>query len=92
MNRGNKRPKFNSVREEQEYWRDTDSAEMTDWSRAQAVTFSNLKPTVRSISIRLTQSMIDELKLLANKKDVPYQSLMKMYLSEKIRDELHSLK
>jgi predicted DNA binding CopG/RHH family protein len=88
MSRGNKPAKFNSVREEQEYWRNTDSTEIADWSRAQAVTFSNLKPTVRSISIRLTQSMIDELKLLANKKDVPYQSLMKMYLSEKIREEL----
>jgi predicted DNA binding CopG/RHH family protein len=92
MSRGNKPPKFNSVREEQEYWRNTDSAEKVDWSRAHAVTFSNLKPTVRSISIRLTQSMIDELKLLANKKDIPYQSLMKMYLSEKIQEELHSSK
>ena len=92
MNRGNKPPKFKTIREEQDYWRKTDSADVADWSRAQAVIFPRLKPTVRSISIRLPQSMIDELKLLANKKDVPYQSLMKLYLSEKIHEELHSLR
>ncbi len=89
MKRTSKVPKFKSLAEERAFWKNTDSTELVDWSKSSAVTFPNVKPTVRSISIRLPQSMIDELKVLANKQDVPYQSLMKLYLSERIDKELH---
>ena len=83
-------PKFKSTKEERTFWKNTDSTTLVDWSRATNATFPNLKPTVRSISLRLPQSKIDELKVLANKRDVPYQSLMKLYLSERIDQELHA--
>ena len=90
MKRAPKVPKFKSAKEERAFWKHTDSTTLVDWSRATNATFPNLKPTVRSISLRLPQSMIDELKVLANKRDVPYQSLMKLYLSERIDQELHA--
>ena len=84
-----KLPKFNSEAEERLFWQQHDSSEYLDWSDAEEVVFSRLKPTTRKISIRLPESMIEELKLLANKKDVPYQSLLKIFLSERIDSELH---
>lgn len=65
-----------------------DSAELVDWKKAKRITLPNLKPSVKTISLRLPESMFEELKLLANKQDVPYQSLMKVFLSERIREEL----
>jgi len=62
--------------------------EFVDWKKARRVTFPNLKPSVKTISIRLPQDMLEELKLLANKRDVPYQSLLKIFLAEKIKEEL----
>jgi len=82
-------PAFRSEAEERQFWQQHDSAEYVDWSDAEEVVFSELKPTTRTISIRLPESMIDELKLLANKRDVPYQSLLKIFLSERINSELH---
>jgi predicted DNA binding CopG/RHH family protein len=90
MNRKNKLPKFNSVREEQVFWNSTDTADLVDWTKATSLKFPNLKPTVKSISIRLPQIMIDDLKVLANRRDIPYQSLMKTYLSERIQKDLNS--
>src|SRR5438874_13241682 len=89
MKRKNKIPSFSSEDAERAFWAKHDSTDFIDWSKAKRATFPNLKPTVKSISIRLPQSMISELKLLANKKDIPYQSLMKMYLSTMIDRELH---
>jgi predicted DNA binding CopG/RHH family protein len=66
-------------------------AEYIDWNDAENVSFSNLKPSLKSISIRLPESMIEKLKVLANKKDVPYQSLMKVYLSEIIDSETQKI-
>ena len=83
-----KLPRFKSVAEERAFWSQNDSVNHVDWNKAESVTFPNLKPTVKSVSIRLPQSMIDQLKLLANKTDVPYQSLMKIYLNERIKKEL----
>ena len=83
-------PKFTSETEEQKFWSKTDSAEYIDWEKSKSVILPNLKPSTKKISLRLPESMIEELKLLANKRDVPYQSLLKMYLSEKISQELHS--
>jgi predicted DNA binding CopG/RHH family protein len=88
MKKHAKLPQFKSKAEEREFWAKTDSSALVNWNNAELVTFPNLKPTVKSVSIRLPQSMIDELKLLANKTDVPYQSLMKIYLKERIVKEL----
>ncbi len=81
-------PEFKSEDNEREFWSGRDSTKYVNWSKAKRVVMPNLKPSLKSISLRLPQSMIEELKLLANKKDVPYQSLLKMFLAEKIREEL----
>ncbi|MFZ5570453.1 MAG: BrnA antitoxin family protein [Thermodesulfobacteriota bacterium] len=82
-------PKFDSEAQERLFWQNNDSSEYLDWSDAEEVVFSRLKPSTKTISIRLPESMIEELKLLANKRDVPYQSLLKIFLSERIDSELH---
>jgi predicted DNA binding CopG/RHH family protein len=84
-------PQFKSEAEEQEFWSKQDSSEYLDWSRAENATFPSLKPSLKSISIRLPETMIEQLKVLANKKDIPYQSLVKVYLSEKIHEELEAV-
>lgn len=81
-------PRFKSEKEEREFWEKHDSADYVDWKHGKRVSFPALKPSLKSISIRLPESMIDQLKVLANKKDVPYQSLVKIYLSEKVREEM----
>ena len=81
-------PKFSGEEAEREFWATHDSTEYVDWKKARRVVLPNLKPTMKTISLRLPGTMLAELKLLANKKDVPYQSLLKIYLSEKIREEL----
>lgn len=81
-------PKFKSEDEERTFWATHDSTEYVNWKKAKKVMLSNLKPSVKSISLRLPESMIEELKLLANKKDVPYQSLLKIFLAERIGEEL----
>ena len=83
-----KTPKFKNEDEEREFWSTHDSTEYIDWKKAKRVTFSNLKPSVKKISLRLPESMLEELKLLANKKDVPYQSLLKIFMAERIEKEL----
>ena len=86
-------PKFKNEDEEREFWSKHDSTDYLDWKRAKKVTLPNLKPSVKTISIRLPEMMLEELKLLANKRDVPYQSLLKMFLAERIEAELeHSTK
>ena len=89
MNRLKKIPKFKSEAAETEFWATHDSTEYIDYSAAKRVVFPNLKPSTKTISIRLPESLIAHLKLLANKRDVPYQSLLKMFLSEKVEEELH---
>ncbi|GAB6194694.1 BrnA antitoxin family protein [Desulfocastanea catecholica] len=81
-------PVFKNEDEEKEFWNTHDSTEYINWDQAERVIFSNLKPSVKKISLRLPESMLEELKLLANKKDVPYQSLMKIFLAERIKKEL----
>ncbi len=81
-------PKFKSEDKEREFWADADSLEFIDWKKAKKVVLPDLKPSVRTISLRLPESMLEEIKLLANKRDVPYQSLMKMFLAERIEKEL----
>ena len=81
-------PKFMNEDEEREFWSNHDSIEFIDWSSAERVTLSNLKPSTKKISLRLPEIMIEELKVLANKRDVPYQSLMKIFLADRITKEL----
>ncbi len=81
-------PKFKNEDEEREFWATHDSTEFINWNQAARITFSNLKPSVKKISLRLPKSMLEELKLLANKRDVPYQSLLKIFLAERIEKEL----
>ena len=85
-------PKFNSEADERVFWGKHDSTDYVDWSRANEATLPKLRPTLRTISIRLPESMIAELKRLANKQDVPYQSLVKVFLAERIQAELSSTK
>jgi predicted DNA binding CopG/RHH family protein len=80
-------PKFKSEKEEAEFWAAHDSTEYIDYSKAKKAIFPNLKPTTRTISIRLPESLIEHLKVMANKRDIPYQSLMKMFLVERIEKE-----
>jgi predicted DNA binding CopG/RHH family protein len=87
-----KLPKFSNEVEERDFWAVHDATEYLDLSKAEEVVFPNLKPTTRSISLRLPVALIDRLKTLANKKDVPYQSLLKVLLSEKVDEALHHAK
>ena len=82
-------PKFKTEVEERKFWQQNDSSEYIDWPDAEEVVLPQLKPSTRKISIRFPESMIEELKVLANKRDVPYQSLLKIFLSERINSELH---
>jgi predicted DNA binding CopG/RHH family protein len=81
-------PKFKNEDQEREFWASHDSTDYINWDKAEKITFSNLKPSVKKISLRLPETMIEELKLLANKRDVPYQSLLKIFLAERIEKEL----
>ena len=81
-------PQFKSEVEERGFWQSHDSTEYVDWKKAERITLANLKPSVKTISLRLPESMLEELKLLANKRDVPYQSLVKVFLSDRIEQEL----
>ena len=80
-------PAFNSEGEERDFWAHEDSAEYINWTKAKRVAFPNLKPSVRTISVRLPVTMIARLKLLANQRDIPYQSLLKMFLAERLERE-----
>jgi predicted DNA binding CopG/RHH family protein len=83
-------PKFKSDDKERDFWESEDSTEYIDWEKAERIVFPKLKPSTKKISLRLPDLMLEELKLLANKHDVPYQSLMKMFLAERIDKELKS--
>ncbi len=85
-------PRFRSEEEERRFWSTHDSTAYVDWEKAQKVKFPHLKPSTRTISLRLPELMLEEIRLLANKRDVPYQSLMKVFLAEKIGEELGTYK
>lgn len=77
-------PTFASEAEERAFWETNDSSEHVDWSKAERVRLPNLKPSSTSISLRLPNALLERIKVAANKRDVPYQSLIKTWLSEKI--------
>lgn len=81
-------PNFHSEEKERDFWATHDSTDYVDWSKAiKDPVFPNLKPSTQSISLRLPLYLLDRIKELANSKDVPYQSLMKIFLAEKIKEE-----
>ena len=82
-----KLPLFKSEKEEFDFWSTHDSTQYVDYSKAKNALFPRLKPSTRTISIRLPESLIEHLKVLANKRDIPYQSLLKMFLAEKVEEE-----
>ena len=84
-------PRFSTEAEERRFWQSADSTEYVDWKKAKRMVFTNLKPSLKTISLRLPESMIEELKVLANKRDVPYQSLLKVFLGDRIEQELRSV-
>ena len=81
-------PTFKSEDEEREFWATHDSTEYVDWDKAELVVLPKLKPSTKTISLRLPELMLNELRVIANKRDVPYQSLIKMFLKERIDQEL----
>lgn len=81
-------PKFKNQDRERQFWNKHDSTDYIDWKKGKRVLLNKLQPSVRTISVRLPEMMVEELKLLAHKKDVPYQSLLKIFLAERIEAEL----
>ena len=82
-------PEFKSEDEEREFWAEHDSTEYLDWDQAKPIIFPKLKPSTKTISLRLPESMLNQIRLLANKRDVPYQSLIKVFLLERIEAEFN---
>jgi predicted DNA binding CopG/RHH family protein len=82
-------PEFQNEDEEREFWATHDSTDYLDWEKAQQVILPKLKPSTKKISLRMSESMLNELRQLANKRDVPYQSLIKVFLRERIDKELY---
>jgi predicted DNA binding CopG/RHH family protein len=80
-------PNFRTEAEERKFWETHDSTDYVDWSKAQRERLPNLKLSTTSISLRLTQSTLERIKIAANKRDVPYQSLIKVWLDEKLDAE-----
>jgi predicted DNA binding CopG/RHH family protein len=77
-------PRFRSEAEERAFWESHDTTDYVDWSKARRVRFPNLKPSTTSISLRLPVELLEQIKVAANRRDVPYQSLIKIWLSEKV--------
>jgi predicted DNA binding CopG/RHH family protein len=77
-------PKFSTEAEERAFWEMNDSADYQDWTKAKRAVLPNLKPTTKTISLRLPQHLLDSIKMAANSRDVPYQSLIKVWLKEKL--------
>jgi predicted DNA binding CopG/RHH family protein len=77
-------PKFKSETEERLFWESSNSSDYVDWSKATPVSFANLKPSTKTISLRLPEMLLDRIKIEANKRDMPYQSLIKVWLAEDV--------
>jgi predicted DNA binding CopG/RHH family protein len=85
-------PNFKNETEERRFWQTHDSADFMDWGNAETPSFPKLKPSTQTISLRLPELLLEDLKRLANKRDVPYQSLLKTFLADRIESELHPVK
>jgi predicted DNA binding CopG/RHH family protein len=86
MSKAKKTPEFKNEDEERAFWESHDSTEFVDWKKAQRAQFPNLKPSTKTISLRLPESLLDRIKVEANKRDMPYQSLIKVWLSEDVEE------
>lgn len=83
-------PKFNSEEEEMEFWTKNDSSEFIDWNKSKITSFPKLRPSTKTISLRLPEFLLNDIKIIAHKRDVPYQSLIKIILKERIDNELRN--
>jgi predicted DNA binding CopG/RHH family protein len=84
MSKLKKIPKFRSEAQEREFWENNDSSEYLDWSKADSASLPNLKLSTKTISLRLPEGLLDRIKMEANKRDMPYQSLIKAWLAEDV--------
>lgn len=84
-------PHFKNDEQEREFWATHDSVDYIDWKKSKRITFSKLKPSLKTISLRLPESMLETLRLIANKRDVPYQSLLKIFLAERLEEEFRTV-
>ena len=84
-------PEFSSEAEERAFWETNDSAGYLDWSKAKNAKFPNLKPSTKTISLRLPESLLNRIKIEANKRDMPYQSLIKAWLVEDVEEQRRTL-
>lgn len=85
MSNVKKIPKFKTEAEERAFWESNDSSNFVDWSKAELASFSNLKPSTKTISLRLPEGLLDRIKIEANKRDMPYQSLIKAWLADDVK-------
>ena len=86
MSESKKLPVFKTEAEEREFWESHDSTDYVDWQKAQRVSFPNLKPSTKTISLRLPETLLDRIKIEANRRDMPYQSLIKAWLAEDVEE------
>lgn len=84
MKKCKKIPLFKTEAQERKFWEQHDSCDYVDWTKAQAAVFANLKPSAKTISLRLPENLLNEVKVLANRYDVPYQSLIKILLAKQL--------
>ena len=90
MSKKKKVPEFKSEERERAFWGEHDSRDYIDWRSGKRAVFPQLKPSTKTISLRLPEMLLEDLRYLANKRDVPYQSLLKIYLAERVENELRS--
>jgi len=83
-------PKFKTAQEEREFWTNNESSEFIDWNKSKLVSFPKLRPSTKTISLRLPEFLLNDIKVIAHKRDVPYQSLIKIILKERIDNELRN--
>ncbi|CAA0108910.1 Uncharacterised protein [Halioglobus japonicus] len=86
MRKVKKVPKFYTEQEEREFWETHGSSDHVDWTKAESVSLSNMKPSTKTISLRLPEGLLDSIKIEANKRDMPYQSLIKVWLAEDVKE------
>lgn len=85
-------PEFRSEDEERKFWSEVDSTDYIDWNNSKRMVLLNLKPSQKTISLRLPEMMLAQLKVIANKRDIPYQSLLKLFLAERLSQEIRAEK
>ncbi|MBT5485445.1 MAG: hypothetical protein HOH14_00195 [Gammaproteobacteria bacterium] len=85
MSKVKKIPEFKTQAQERAYWESHDSSDHLEWGNAEKVTLANLKPSTKTISLRLPEGLLGRIKVEANKRDMPYQSLIKVWLTEDVK-------